>query len=88
MIKKVFYCAGDGFGCYGRGLYVARDREDLEQQLDNCCIKCNHYEEIETASAEDGKYVVVAIKLETAFKNSWGDKNGNDKRNCPNWAAQ
>lgn len=62
MIKKVFYCAGDGMGCYG-GLSIATNKEELEQELEPCCVKCGRYEEIETASAKDGKYVLVAIKI-------------------------
>ena len=32
--------------------------------VEPCCVKCGHYEEIETASAVDGKYVIVAIKID------------------------
>jgi len=40
------------------------DGLDVIRKLEPCCVKCGHYEEIETASAVDGKYVIVAIKID------------------------
>lgn len=68
MIKKVFCCDGDGCKCHGGNLYVAADREELKQQLSPCCIECDRYEEIETVSAKDGEYVIIAVKIDPLVK--------------------
>ena len=58
MIKKVFTCYGDGCSCPGMDLRVATNEEELKQQLDRCCIRCNRYEEIEPID-------IVAVKIDS-----------------------
>lgn len=65
MIKKVFFCDGNGCNCYGGPLRVAANEEELKQQLDRCCNECDRYDEVDTIDAEDGKYVIVAIKIDS-----------------------
>lgn len=67
MIKKVFTCDGDGCSCPGWpgwALRVAANEEELKRQLDRSCIRCNKYEEVEPIDTEDGKYVIVAVKID------------------------
>ena len=64
MIKKVFTCDGNGCNCRGGILRVAADEEELKRQIAYSCNGCNMYEEVDVVDAEDGKYVVIAVKID------------------------
>lgn len=65
MIKRVYLCDGDGCRCRGGILHVAADKEELRRQIARFCGGCDMYEEVDVVDGEDGKYVVIAVKIDS-----------------------